>query len=77
MRKTCIEIAAAGVIALAWLATAGAAPPSHRGLVAYWDFDEPSGMQAADQASGETRGTLRGSPAAARVDGPFDVYAAD
>ena len=58
---------------LMWLVVGAvrAEPPSDKGLVASWDFDGPSGSQVPDRAGGDNPGTLRGSPAARRVDGPF------
>ena len=51
--------------------SAWAEPPSEKGLVAYWDFDETSGTKAVDRADGDNQGTLRGTPPATRVEGPF------
>jgi len=58
---------------LVWLLVGAvrAEPPSDKGLVALWDFDDPSGSQVPDRAGGDNPGTLRGSPTARRVAGPF------
>jgi len=69
--KTCWLTAMAVALMLLGTGIVGAEPPSDDGLVAYWDFDEPSGTRAADRAGGRNHGTLRGSPTADRVDGPF------
>ena len=62
--------ALAGVVLL-WAGLVAAEPPSEEGLAAYWDFDEPSGARAVDRAGGDNDGTLGGTPAAQRVEGPF------
>ncbi|MFH1923159.1 MAG: LamG-like jellyroll fold domain-containing protein, partial [Planctomycetota bacterium] len=60
----------AGVMLL-WAGGVAAEPPSEAGLAAYWDFDEPSGARAVNRTGGDNHGTLRGTPAAQRVEGPF------
>lgn len=71
MRTVCCLAPAVGILASLAAELAPAEPPSQLGLVACWDFDEPSGKVAIDRAGDDNRGTLRGSPAAARVQGPL------
>lgn len=66
-----------GALMLLSAGMAMAEPPSREGLVAYWDFDEPSGTRAVDRAGGTNHGTLQGTPQARRVDGPFGSRALD
>ena len=63
------------VALLSWAGITFAEPPSDKGLVAYWDFDEPSGDRVIDRAGGDNHGTLQGSPKAKRVNGPFGSQA--
>ena len=62
----------AGVM-LASSAWAGA-PFGREGLVAWWPLDEASGKVARDESGGDNNGTLRGSPAALRIQGPFGAH---
>jgi hypothetical protein len=71
MPKLCRLIGIAIVLASLGAGPARGEPPSDSGLAAYWDFDEPAGFRVIDRAGGDHPGTLQGSPAAARVDGPF------
>jgi len=61
-------------LALAALASAGAAPFGDEGLVAWWPLDEASGSVARDRAGGDNDGRLHGSPQAARIRGPFGPH---
>ena len=77
MRKTWGWLVTATIASFFWTGIACAEPPSDKGLVAYWDFDEPSGGRVVDRAGGDNDGTLQGSPPAQRVDGPFGAHALD
>ncbi len=77
MGKALVRYLTAMVTLLSWAGLVWAEPPSDKGLVAYWDFDEPSGDRAVDRAGGDNHGTLQGSPKAKRADGPFGSQALD
>ncbi|MBM4039019.1 MAG: hypothetical protein FJ290_10955 [Planctomycetes bacterium] len=75
MRNTAVFLAAVALAGLAWAEEAKPQPPfGGKGLAAYWPMDEAAGAVAADAGGGDNNGALQGSPAAARVSGPFGAH---
>ena len=71
MRDILAPLMAALAVTFCWTGIVRAQAPSDSGLVAFWDFDEPSGALVADRVGGGNDGTLQGSTKAKRVEGPF------